>query len=65
MQIGSGHWPHHVRIRPSLVHKIKIFTLSHRMFEHMYRVLNIEKKPITQMACKLRDESFEPNCAMI
>jgi hypothetical protein len=32
----------------------------------MYEVLNVdEKKPIAQFACKLRDESFKPNYAMI
>jgi len=37
------------------------------MLEHMHGVLNVNKikKPIVQFACKLRDESFEPNCAMI
>ena len=32
----------------------------------MYGALNMdEKKSIAQFACKLRDESFEPNYAMI
>ncbi len=32
----------------------------------MRGVLNVdEKKSIAQFACKSRDESFEPNCAMI
>jgi hypothetical protein len=36
--------------------------LSHRMFGHMYGVLNVDgKKLITQFGRKLRDESFEPN----
>ena len=36
------------------------------MFGHMHGVLNVdEKKSITQFACKLRDESFEHNYAMI
>ncbi len=52
-------------LRPCSVPKTKILTLSHRMFEHMHGVLNVEKKPITQIACKLRDESFKPNCEMI
>jgi hypothetical protein len=28
----------------------KLFTLSHRMFEHMYKALNVDKKIITQFA---------------
>jgi hypothetical protein len=36
------------------------------MFGHMHGALNVdEKKSIAQFACKLRDESFEPNYAMI
>ena len=37
------------------------------MFEHMHGVLNMDKrkKLIVQFACKMRDEFFEPNCAMI
>jgi hypothetical protein len=36
------------------------------MFGYMHRALNVdEKKPIAQFTCKLRDESFEPNYAMI
>ncbi len=36
------------------------------MFGHMHGALNVdEKKPIAQFAYKLRDKSFEPNCAMI
>ena len=32
----------------------------------MHETLNVnEKKLIAQFACKLRDESFEPNYAMI
>jgi hypothetical protein len=32
----------------------------------MHEALNMdEKKPIAQFACKLRDESFEPNYTMI
>ena len=42
----------------------KFYTMSHRMFGYMHKVLNI-KKLITQIMCKLRDESFKPNCAMI
>lgn len=45
--------------------QIKFFTLSHRMFGHMHRVLNVEKKTIIQFARKLRDKSFKPNCVMI
>lgn len=48
-----------------LVHKIKIFTLLHRMFRHMNGVLNLGKKSIILIACKLRYESFKPNCTMI
>jgi hypothetical protein len=34
--------------------------------KYLHGVLNINgKKPIKQFACKLRDESFEPNCNMI
>ncbi len=44
----------------------KLFTISHQMFRHMYGVLNIDKKKlITQIACKMRDESLKPNWAMI
>ena len=32
---------------------------------HMHRILNVEKKLITQFAGKLRDESFKSICAMI
>ena len=35
------------------------------MFGHMHRTLNVEKKSIVQFVCKLRDESFKPNYAMI
>ena len=35
------------------------------MFGYMLKVLNVDKKIIAQFVCKLRDESFEPNCAMI
>mgnify|MGYP003702437271 CR=1 FL=1 len=35
------------------------------MFGHIYEALNMDEKIITQFACKLRDESFEPNYAMI
>ena len=37
------------------------------MSGHMHGTLNMDKtkKPIAQFACKLWDESFEPNCAMI
>jgi hypothetical protein len=36
------------------------------MSGHMHGALNVdEKKTITQLACKLRDESFVPNYAMI
>ena len=37
------------------------------MFGHTHGVLNVDKikKLIAQFACKLRDEFFEPNCAMI
>ncbi len=36
------------------------------MFGHMYGASNVdEKKPIAQSDYKLRDESFEPNYAMI
>ncbi len=35
------------------------------MFRYMYRVLNLEKKPTTQFAYKLQDESFKPNYTMI
>ena len=37
------------------------------MFGYMHEALNMDKikKPITQFACKLRDESFEPNRTMI
>ena len=52
-------------VRLCLVPKTKILTLSHQIFEHMYKVLNVGKKPITQIACKLQVESFKPNCAMI
>ena len=34
------------------------------MFGHMHGALNVDKKPIAQFTCKLRDESFEPNYAM-
>jgi hypothetical protein len=34
---------------------------SHRIFGRMHRVLNIDKKLITQFGCRSRDESFEPN----
>ena len=41
--------------------------MSHQIFGHIHGVLNMDKrkKSIAQFACKLRDESFEPNCAMI
>jgi transcriptional regulator of NAD metabolism len=40
--------------------------MSHQIFGHMHIALNVdEKKSIVQFACKLRDESFEPNCAVI
>jgi len=36
------------------------------MFEHMQRVLNVDKKVLmAQFACKLRGKSFEPSCVMI
>ena len=36
------------------------------MFGHMHKALNVDgKKLIAQFTCKLRDESFEPNYAMI
>ena len=36
------------------------------MFGHMHRALNMdEKNQFAQFAYKLRDESFEPNYAMI
>jgi hypothetical protein len=37
------------------------------MFGHMHVALNVDKKKksIAQFAYKLRDESFEPNYAMI
>jgi hypothetical protein len=38
---------------------------SHQMFGHMYRTLNVGKKPIAHFACKLRHESFKPNYSMI
>ena len=39
---------------------------SHQMFGHMHGALNVDgKKSNAQFACKLRDESFEPNYAMI
>ena len=38
---------------------------SHQIFGRMYRALNVEKKPIAQFVCKLRDESFKPNYTMI
>ena len=31
----------------------------------MYRALNVKKKTIAQFACKLLDESFEPNDGLI
>ena len=31
----------------------------------MYGALNMEKKSIAQIACKLRDGYFDPNYAMI
>jgi hypothetical protein len=41
-------------VRPCLVCTQKLFTMSHRIFRHMYRILNIDKKIlITQIACKL------------
>ncbi len=44
----------------------KLLTFSsHQIFGHMHRVLNVDKKPIAQFACKLRDEFFEPNYTMI
>jgi hypothetical protein len=39
---------------------------SNQLFVHMHGALNVDKKkPIAHFACKLRDESFEPNYAMI
>jgi hypothetical protein len=37
------------------------------MFGHIYGASNVDEKknPIAQSDCKLRDESFEPNYAMI
>ena len=37
--------------------------ISHRIFGHMYKVLNIDKKKklIAQFVWKSRDEFFEPN----
>jgi hypothetical protein len=35
------------------------------MFRHIHGALNVGKKLIAQFARKLRDESFEPNYAMI
>ena len=35
------------------------------MFGHMHGVLNMDKITNQLHACKLRDKSFEPNCAMI
>jgi hypothetical protein len=52
-------------IRGCLDHLASFFTLSYRMFEHMHKVLNIEKTLITQIVCKLYDKSFKPNCCMI
>ena len=46
------------------VRKPNIFNLSHRIFEHMYGVLNV-KKIITHITCKLWGESFKSNYAMI
>ena len=54
-----------VKLKPCLIPKTKIFMLSHRIFGHMYRVLNVGKKPITRIACKLQDGSVKPNYAMI
>jgi hypothetical protein len=65
--IQINYKPNYILLRHCLVHKTKFFHPSHRMFGHMYRVLNVDKikKPITQFACKLQDKSFKPNCAMI
>jgi hypothetical protein len=35
------------------------------MFGHINGALNVNEKIIAQFACKLQDESFEPNYAMI
>ena len=45
--------------------QIKIFHPVISNIWHKHRVLNIEKKLITRIACKLRDEAFKPNCSMI
>ena len=39
--------------------------MSHQMFGHFHEVLNVDKKSIAQFTRKLRDESFELNCAII
>jgi hypothetical protein len=44
--------------------KLSIFP-SHQMFGQIHVALNMDKKPIAHFTCKLRDESFEPNYAMI
>ena len=56
---------YYVLLRPCLVITQNFFIMSHRIFRHMYKVLNIEKKIVTQIACKLQEESFKPNCTMI
>ena len=35
------------------------------MFGHIHTVLNMDKKNQLQFACKLQDETFEPNYVMI
>jgi hypothetical protein len=49
-------------LRPCLVPKNFQNFLSHRMFGHIHKALNIdEKKLITQFGRNPRDESFESN----
>jgi hypothetical protein len=48
-------------VRPGLVPKNFCLNPSHRMFGHIYGVLNVdEKKLIAQFSGKSRDESFKP-----
>ena len=49
-------------LRPCLVPKNFHPKVSHRILRHMHGVLNVDdKKLITQLGEKSRDETFEPN----
>jgi len=48
--------------RPGLVASQKLYTSITSIFGHMHGVLNVdEKNHFSQIVCKLRDESNEPN----